>query len=239
MDKEWQVHYEVGLKAFEEMNYRDAQYHLEAVIKKKDGFADVYNLLGVIYQMDENIDDAISMFKKALEINRAYTEAALNLSIAYNEKGEFVLAEDIYAEAKERERGEEDSNLDPYVKGKLANMHAELGSIYGDLAFYREAAEEYKKGLALRPEFADIRTKLGIAFRGMKDFSRAISEFEGALQIKPDYFHARLHLGVTYYLMNYKDKAKAEWLKVRHEAPDEKRADMYLHLVRDQESGAE
>lgn len=231
MSKSWQEHYEIGLKAFEEKNYSEAQYHLEEVSKVKDGFADVYNLLGVIYQMNGNIDEAITMFKKALEINQTYTEASLNLSIAYNEKGEFELAEDIYSSAKERTQGETDSYLDPYVKGKLANMHAELGSIYRDLAFYREASEEYKKGLALRPEFADIRTNLGIAFRGMKDFSRAVGAFEEALKVNPQYSHARLQLGVTYYLMNHKEKAKAEWLKVRHEAPDEKRADMYLNLV--------
>ncbi|MFQ5586760.1 MAG: tetratricopeptide repeat protein [Thermodesulfobacteriota bacterium] len=231
MNKNWQDHYEIGLKAFEEKNYSEAQYNFEEVIKVKDNFADIYNLLGVIYQMNGRIDEGINMFKRALEINPAYTEASLNLSIAYNEKGDFELAEQVYSSAKERgEGGEESSYLDPYVKGKLANMHAELGAIYRDLAFYREASEEYKKALLLRPEFADIKTNLGVAYRGMSDFSRAVNEFEEALRINPHYLHARLQLGVTYYLMDHKEKAKSEWLKVLHDAPNEKRAAMYLHL---------
>jgi len=235
LNKSWQDHYEIGLKAFEEKNYSEAQYHLEEVVKVKGGFADIYNLLGVIYQMNGKVNDAITVFKKALEINPAYTEAALNLSIAYNERGEFDNAAEVYSTAKHRDQGEKSSYLDPYVKGKLANMHAELGSIYRDLAFYKEASEEYKKGLLLRPEFADIRTNLGIAYRGMNDFSKAVSEFEEALKINPYYAHARLQLGVTYYLMDHKEMAKSEWLKVLHETPDEKRAEMYLNLLKKSE----
>ena len=57
--------------------------------------------------------------------------------------------------AKESAGAGKGSYLDPYVKARLANMHAELGNIYKDLGLYKEAADEYRSGLNMRPEFED------------------------------------------------------------------------------------
>ncbi len=232
MAKNWQKYYEQGRKAFEERDYKGAQNKFEEFLKVKDGFADVYNMLGVIYHISGRVDEAIDMFNKALGINPGYTEASLNLAVAHNEKGEFHMAEQVYLSAKEKSQREKTSYLDPYVKGKLANMHAELGSIYRELGFYSEAADEYKMALALRAKFADIKTNLGISYRGMNDFSKAIKEFEEAIKINPKYSPARLQLGITYYMMNKKERAKAQWIRVLRSTPDDIIARMYMNLVK-------
>jgi tetratricopeptide (TPR) repeat protein len=232
MAKNWQECYEQGRRAFEERNYKEAQKKLEEVLKVKDSFADVYNMLGVVCQIGGKVDEAIDKFKKALDINPGYTEASLNLAVTYNEKGEFGMAEQVYLSAKEKSQHEKTSYLDPYVKGKLANMHAELGSIYRDLGFYSEAVDEYKMALALRANFVDIKNNLGISYRGIKDFSRAIKEFKEVIKINPNYSSARLQLGITYYLMNQNERARAQWLRVLRDTPNDVIARMYMNLVK-------
>ena len=68
------------------------------------------------------------MFRTALRLNPAYTEAALNLVVACNDLGKYGEARTIYEQAMAACRRRRE--VDPFVKGKIANMHAELGATY-------------------------------------------------------------------------------------------------------------
>lgn len=230
MHKEWHLNYELGKKAFEEKKYEVARHHLENVLTEKTTFADVYNMLGFINYIKGKYTEAVDLFKQALKINPRYTEAALNLSVAYNEIGEIDKAKDVYSDAKKVENVGP-FFLDPYVEGKLANMHADIGAIYMDLGIYSEAADEYKKAATLRPSFADIRTKLGSAYRDMKEFGKAIEELTEAVKLNDKYLPGRIQLGLTYYTMGDYDRARQEWQKALAINPDDKVAKMYLSMV--------
>lgn len=231
MNKGWQTNYEAGKKAFEKKKFREARRCLEAVANEKDTFADVFNMLGLCYYNEGLHKDAINAFQKALKINPHYSEAALSLAVVLNETGELEKASQVYAKAKESENVEEDSYLDPYVKGKIANMHSELGSIYKDLTLYSEACLEYKKALALRPDFVDIRTNLGIVYREMDDHNKSIEALKSAIDCNPHFIQARTHLGLTYYIKGEKENAKNEWKKVLAMNPKDKLANMYMNLI--------
>ena len=230
MEKGWQHNYDLGKRSFDERKYDTALQYLEKVAAEKNQFADVYNMLGFIYYSNSRFEDAIDAFKRAIEINPAYTEASLNLSVVYNELGQFERSAEVYSLAREG-RKDAETYLDPYVKGKLANMHSGLGSIYKDLGFYNEAADEFRKALALRPEFADIRTNLGVVMRDMKNYDGALRELEDTVAQHPDYAPSRVQLGLTYYAMGQHEKAKTEWLKVLRVNPEDKVAQMYMNLL--------
>ncbi|MBI5599308.1 MAG: tetratricopeptide repeat protein [Deltaproteobacteria bacterium] len=232
MGADWHEHYEEGRKAFEDRAYASALSHLEKVAGLKDNFADVHNMLGVIYFNDNRLEDAIKSFHKAIKINPQYTEALLNLSVVYNETGELANAQAVYAQAKATSGGVRTTYLDPVVRAKLANMHVELADVYKDLGLYDDAVREYKKALGMRPEFADIRTSLGVVYRDTRDFSKAIREMEEAARINPDYANAKIQLGLTYYMMGEKERAKAEWLKVLRTNPNDRLAKMYMSLLK-------
>jgi tetratricopeptide (TPR) repeat protein len=230
MEKGWQHNYDLGKRSFDERNYDIALQYLEKVAAEKSQFADVYNMLGLIYYYGSRFEDAIKAFRKAIEINPAYTEASLNLSVVYNELGQFERSSEVYAMAREG-RKDAESYLDPYVKGKLANMHSGLGAIYKDLGFYNEAADEFKKALKLRPGFVDIKTSLGVVYRDMKDYENALRELEETVSQNPEYAHSRVQLGLTYYTMGQQEKARSEWLKVLRANPEDKVAQMYMNLL--------
>ncbi|MBI5492115.1 MAG: tetratricopeptide repeat protein [Deltaproteobacteria bacterium] len=230
MEKGWQHNYDLGKKAFEEKKYGNALQYLEKVAAERNNFADVFNMLGLIYYNNSRFEDAINSFRRAIELNPNYTEASLNLSVVYNELGQFDRSSEVYAMAKAAKR-EVSSYLDPYVKGKLANMHAGIGTIYKDLGYYGQAVDEYRKALALRPEFVDIKTCLGVVFRDMSEYGKAIKELEEAVRLNPDYPSPRIQLGLTYYAMGQHEKAKTEWLKVLRSHPEDKMAQMYMNLL--------
>ncbi|MBE9529068.1 MAG: tetratricopeptide repeat protein [Proteobacteria bacterium] len=230
MDKGWQHNYDCGRKAFDEQRYDLALLYLEKVASEKNTYADVYNMLGLIYYNNGRLSDAASAFNTAIELNPNYTEASLSLTVVYNDLGRFDKSKDAYMLARQS-RQESDSYLDPYVKGRLANMHASLGVIYKDLGIYSQAVDEFKKALDLRPDFIDIKTELGSAYRDMKDFSNSIRVLTEAVELNAEHTTPRVQLGLTYYTMGENESARQEWSKVLKEHPEDPMASMYMTLL--------
>ncbi len=231
MDKGLHEYLELGRQAFEGRDYVSAIKNFELALRGNRNFADVLNLLGVSYYIVGRYDDAVKALKKALEINPRYTEAALNLAVVYNEKGDFDESQKVYALAKYAVKDEETPYMDHHVKGKLANMYAEIGDIYKDFGLYDKAAEEYKKALTLRPEFVDIKTSLGAVYRDMGDFSRSLKELKEAVAMNPAFSRSRIQLGLTYYTMGEDSKAKEEWMEVLRNSPGDRLVRMYMKLL--------
>jgi len=231
MTPEQQEIHEKGRTYFEQGNLDAAETCLRELVRdNSDRFADVYNKLGFIYHRKGLSEKAMSCFEKALKINPAYTEAALNLSIVYNDLGRYDDAHKIFTTAVKTVSA---ARLikDPYIEGKLANEHARLGGQYYDLGRLKEAIAEYKKALKLRPMFADIMTQLGIAYRECGDLEAAIKIFTKAQSINPRYLPALLHLGIIYYMRGFVDMAIREWNKALVIDPENRDARIYLSFV--------
>lgn len=230
-ESQWHENYDLGKAEFFESNYTVAQIHLLQVVEAGPKFADVFNMLGLIYCHQNEYKDAVSMFKKAIDINPNYTESYLNLAVCYNDIGEMDKSQEMYAKARETSSQGPTSYIDPNVGGKLANMHASLGDIYKDFAMYDEALQEYGKALNLRDEFVDIQLKVALVYRDLKDFDRTLKELEAAKAKRPNFVEAFIHIGLTYFMMDEKEKAKQEWLNALKINPKNTLANMYLKMV--------
>jgi tetratricopeptide (TPR) repeat protein len=218
-------HYEAG-------EFDKAEQYLSQVAQENRGFADIFNMLGVIFHDQGRFADAEEAFERALEINPKYTEAALNLSVTYNDRGKYHKAREVYAGAMSTSR-QQPSSLDPFARGKIANMHADLGVVYADMGLHLDAVRELKRALELCPSFIDIRTRLGNVYRDMGDAETALGEYTQVKALKPDYVPARLALGVTLYSLGRREDAIAEWESILEVDPGERRARAYLRMVAD------
>src|SRR5512137_54997 len=170
-----QIHetYLLARKLYEKENFAEAEKLLEALAAEAPFFADVFNKLGVIYHQRGAFGRAAKAFEKALELNSRYTEAALNLAVTYNNLGRYEKANAVFQSAARASLAGPGA-LDPFIRGKLANQHADLGDIYFDLGLHGEAVAEYRKAVDLGPKFADLRTKLAIALRERGAYETAL-----------------------------------------------------------------
>jgi tetratricopeptide (TPR) repeat protein len=217
------AHYRAG-------EYAEAAACFEEVLREKAPYADVYDMLGVIYHQDGRLADAEEMFHQALRINPSYTEAALNLVVTCNDMGKYAEAKEIYERAMATSK-RAPRELDPFAKGKIANMHADVGAAYRAVALYEEAIREYERALALCPTFVDIRTQLGDTLREMGDVAGAIGELERVRTENPRFIAGRLKLGLGYHAAGRRDEAAAEWRAVLALEPGDRTAPMYLALL--------
>ena len=223
----------LGREHYHANEYDKAEPYLAQAVAMQPSFPDVFNMLGVIYHAQGRFQDAEDAFEAALRINPNYTEAALNLSVTYNDRGKYDKAREVYSRVITNSY-DQPRSLDPFARGKLANMHADLGAAYAGMSMYDEAVHEYSKSLDLCPEFVDLRVRLGNVYRDMGMHNAAAAEFEHAKRQKPDYLPARVNLGVVLFSLGRKDDAVLEWQEVIARDPGNKSAALYLRMVRDE-----
>jgi len=222
-----------GREHYSKKEFELAEGFLEKVLEHDDKFADVHDMLGVIAHGSARYVDAERHFERALALNPNYTEAALNLAVTYNDRGKFAEAREIYAKIKQRPSGDSTA-LDPFARGKIANMHADLAQAYMDASLPREAIAEYEKAVLLCPDFADLRTKLATLLRQSGELSRARAHYEAAIATRPSYIQARVLLGVTLLAQNELDRAETVWNEALEMDPTAVSAKMYLRMLKAQ-----
>ncbi|OGC76886.1 MAG: hypothetical protein A2Z27_06090 [candidate division Zixibacteria bacterium RBG_16_50_21] len=178
-----------------------------------------------------NVDFAIRMFEKALEIDPDFALAYAGLGDAYVTKYMAYFDKSL-AWLDEAERCcKRALNLD----SSLPEAHRALGRVYQFRKKYAEAESEFQKSVLLNPEYTEghrslawlfleqgqlqkaiqtgqktIQIKpldketyllLGLAYQDTKDDKKALEMFDKAIDIAPDYFRAYYQKGQIYQRM--------------------------------------
>src|SRR4029078_7457849 len=97
--------------------------------------------------------------------------------VACSDLGKYGGAKAVYEKAMAASK-RAPRELDPFAKGKIANMHADIGAAYRAVSLCEEAVGEYEQALALCRSFVDIRTQVENTRREMGDLTGAIRELE-------------------------------------------------------------
>jgi tetratricopeptide (TPR) repeat protein len=91
---------------------------------------------GLAAQSADKIDEAISLYSKAIYANPNYVQAYNNLGTAYAQKGDIVKAEELYNHAV---------TIDPYYSIALKN----IAIIYAEKGDYEKFYEYWKRASGL------------------------------------------------------------------------------------------
>lgn len=222
-------HLALGRELYGRHDYASAERHLREVLALRDDLADVHHMLGVIHHDRGELPAARLCFERALLLNPDYTEAALTLSIVCNELGAYSDAREVVGTISERAR--HGHRIDPYARGKVANLHGEVARAYEELGMWPEAIDEYRRGLALCPDYSDLRTRLAMCLRSDGEVDEARKELEIAVTINPRFVPARVALGVMYMALGRHDEAALAWRESLAIDPTHRPAKVYLRLL--------
>lgn len=224
--------YWLGKEAFEHQDFEKAEGYLSEVVQDGFEFADVYNMLGLIYHQQGKYEKAVRSFEKALDINPNYTDASMNLAVIHNDMGALEKAKAVYLDAQARAQAKTSpKGLDSFSLGKLSNLHKDIADVYLSFGMHEEAVEEYTKALKLNPDFVDIRTKLGIALRDSGRYKDALTHLKKATSERPDYIPALLALALCHFKMDDPKQAKDNLDTVMKLEPGNKIAALYLKMI--------
>jgi Tfp pilus assembly protein PilF len=220
----------LGREHYNNREFTKAESMLRQAVSLGARYADVYNMLGVIRHDRGELESARTAFQQALDLNPEYTEAALNLVVTYNDMGRYEEARQIYQ--KLVSRGERTpGGIDPYIRGKIANLHADLATAYQEAGLVAEGMHELRKAILLCPDFSDLRLRLARLYIEHRDLRAARMELEEAIRHRPKYAAAHVALGLVHFEAGHTAEAVAEWERALECDDKDPTARMYLRMT--------
>lgn len=228
----------LGREHYQKREFDKAEYVLRQVVAETDRFPDVFDMLGVVAHARGDFALAERNFEKAVTLNPNYTEAQLNLMVTYNDLGKYDKAREVYSQIRHRGQGGS-VQADPFAKGKIANMHAEVSQAYCDAGMLSEAIVELERAVSLCPQFVDLRTRLATLYRDSGTPERAKEQLHAALSTNGGYAPARVMLGVLLLSAGEYESAIGEFDRALASDAENRSAQMYLRLARAQRERSE
>ena len=199
-------------------------------IKRSPSGADGFYLLGVFHYMQGRLGNTVENLKKALALDPKHTDAAICLSVLYNDIGKYEEAKQVFDQANQsvvHKRIGDDQGIDR----KFAVKHLELADLYFRYRRYDEAIEEYAKAAMLDPSALEIRIRRAKAFAKKGFLTRAMQELQQLKNEHPDYVPSQLQLGLLHYSQGNLLDAELEWEHVLERAPGHREAQAYLEMA--------
>jgi tetratricopeptide (TPR) repeat protein len=146
-------------------------------------------------------DDATEAARKALRRDERFVPAMVAVAKASLAQGRKELAESILDQALAIDDKHAELH---YLKGRL--LLAEAGRL-------REALDEFRKAVELRPDYVEARMSLGVQLLAGANYDEALQQFQAAERLAPQLVSVHLNLGDAYRATKQWQKAKAEFEK--------------------------
>jgi serine/threonine protein kinase/tetratricopeptide (TPR) repeat protein len=166
------------------------------------------------YDKEENIDNAISVFRHALEKDSGFAGAYAGLGEAYWQKFEHNRDKHLVTDATKacQIALEKDPNL--------TQGHTCLGRVYQGTGKYELAAKEYQQASRSEPTLDAAQTGLARAYESLNRLQEAEQSYKAVIALRPDYWAGYNRLG-TFYLRNGRlEEAAQMYTQVTSLVPD-------------------
>jgi Flp pilus assembly protein TadD len=211
--------------------------------------------LGAALQQKGKIEEAVSHFRRALQINPRSYLAHTNLGAALQELGQSEQAISHYRRALRinpdyfnarynlgnlllREGGIEEaiSHFREALRSQPddAGAHNSLGSALGMQGKLAEAAASFEQAARLDPENPDAHANLAYTLAAQGDSQRAVFHYEQSLRLNPDNADAHYRLGILLANQGKLRQAAAHFEQALRLNPKHAEAHENLRRVREQ-----
>ncbi|MEE8185049.1 MAG: tetratricopeptide repeat protein [Thermodesulfobacteriota bacterium] len=203
LKKEASIHYDLGSVHLREGNLPRALRELTPAVEKYPDNAIYHNALGFAYFENDMNQDAIRHFKRAIEIDKEFSEAHINLSAVY-------LGEERWDDAID-ETNKAISNIF-YTTPEFAYLNRGRG--YYEKAEYKKAIEDFKRSIKANSRYVLAYYNLGLAYKKIERYRDAKAAFNILLKYAPNNIDAHYNLGLIYLKVRDNENAKREFKEV-------------------------
>lgn len=189
--------------------------------------AAAYFGLGEIFSDQDNVEEALANYEKALSSNPKLTEIYVPLGILYFQKGEIAKADDLLTKAMAASPNDPETQLFVGMIRMSQNRNQEaltafemarsldptnaeaaynIAEVLVRLDRTKDSIAEYEKATALRPNYFEAHFGLGEAHLALKNYEQAVRSLREAKRLKNDNIDAVIALGDAQRLTgNYND----------------------------------
>jgi Tfp pilus assembly protein PilF len=142
------VHYGLATVCFQLKDLHSAAHHFKEVTRLEPRHAGAFINLGAVYNLLDQLDDAIPMLRRGIQLDSHRGEGYYNLALVYRRKKQLDMAIQAYREALR-------------VNPQMADAHYNLGNVFLEKGQPSMAASHYKQALMLRPNWD--KAQVGLA----------------------------------------------------------------------------
>jgi tetratricopeptide (TPR) repeat protein len=157
--------------------------------------------IGILFTEKNELESALSLLTKVLEISPSNPEVRLNLGTVFLKYGQLDKALENYRKA---------IDIDP----DFAIAYSNLGMLYftrylesNDYKLRDEALENFNKAIQLNSDIADAYNGRGAIYFALYRIDEAILDFKKSIELKPDYFDAYINISVAFRQLGQKKEA--------------------------------
>jgi len=216
------------------LNHRrfgEAERLISQMEREQPSSADVPYFKGVSLYFQGKLGAAADLLKESLRRDPQHTDAAICLSVLYNDVGKYDDAKRVFEQAN-HSVVYQPSGVDSEIDRKFAVKHMEIADLYFRYRRYSEAIEEYGKAAALDPGALEIRIRRAKAWAKKGFLTRAMQELQQLKHEHPRFIPARLQLGLLHYSQGNILDADLEWEGILDLEPNHREARAYLEMAR-------
>ncbi|HEV2495947.1 MAG TPA: protein kinase [Terriglobia bacterium] len=145
------------------------------------------------YHKIENVESAITEFRRALDLDPNYAATQAGLGMAYWYKFQITQNGDWVSQAKAAcERA-------VTLSSSLADGHICLGNVAKGQGRYQDAVGKFRRAVELSPTSDDAYVGLASAFQGAGKLQDAENTYRQAIRLRPQHWLGYIWLGYFYY----------------------------------------
>ncbi len=229
---EFQDLLETARENFKNANYKLAESILQQLVMMNIQNPEVQHMLASIYYDQGKFNKAIKTFKRALEIDPEFIDAAVGLSIILNDLGKYEEGKKVF-QAAQKVLDQKKVQRDPYTQEKLAAKHDELGELYFQYKQYQDAISHYEKALELTSKKSETKMKIVECYLKLEENDLAIKTLQQVILASPHFTQAKLKLGLIFYKTKRFVEAIEQWEGILLKDPQNSIANQYLQMAQD------
>ncbi|MEK6704678.1 MAG: tetratricopeptide repeat protein [Candidatus Poribacteria bacterium] len=208
-----------------------AELLIDEKLREEPASADAYYFLGIFHYFSGQFGLTVDNLNKALSLDPHHTDAAICLSVIFNDVGKYNEAKRVFEQANQSVTNKQTGdNLE--IDKKFSIKHLELADLYFRYRRYDEAIADYTKAGILDPYTLDIRIRLAKAYAKKGFISRSMQELQQLKNTHQNYIPARIQLGLLHYSQGNLLDAELEWEGVLDIEPMNREAISYIEMAK-------
>jgi tetratricopeptide (TPR) repeat protein len=189
-----------GVAAHKEGKLQEAERFYRAILKSQPSHPDANHNLGILALSVNKTEEALPLFKTALDANPYKEQFWLSYIDALIKKNQLKDAE--VASRKALDLKQDFIKVSLYLSGILLK----LGRL-------EDAEASLRETISLKPEYAEAHSNLGITLQELGRLEEAEASFRQTISLKPEYAEAHNNLGNTLKELGRLEEAVSSYTK--------------------------
>ena len=230
-----------AIQSFHNGRFDEAEHTLRLVIKSQSKNFDALHILGILKGIQNQHQEALEIFNKALKIDPNNQYLNLNIAKAFLETGQNDRALKYFRNATKLNPNnpeiwfgygkclselnnlrdslnayKEAINLNPFYIEAWVNQ----GCVLRKLKFHNEALASFEKALEINSDNTEALSNRGAVLQELSEYEQSLASFDKAISIKPNYAQAWTNRGNSLQKLDQYELALASHDKAISIEPD-------------------